>query len=307
MKKILLILTLILFSTLAYASDKINKSGFINKNVRLIKGIEINEPKNKIILIYNHGQNENYTVKQCTWVSSLRNHASLIDQEVNGKKILVYNFCTDDLKGDMSNKKDWWYLKPQPKIYEGKHILDKRVEANLKLVEKFVDAGVPRKQVFVTGHSCGGLTTLLFMSRYPNKAGGGISYMQACFGKLSHKYKVKKKGIQKAMEKFRKKAQGPHDLRQKMNDEIKNNLKVPVLAFTHPKDKYEGLLSDWLEEIPNMKRIVISENYKINGKSCVRKGYDWSEPVKKGHQMDAGLCFQYYNPTILQYIASRIK
>ena len=87
----------------------------------------------------------------------------------------------------------------------------------------------------------------------------------------------------------------------------KNNLKVPILAFTHPKDKYEGLLSDWLEEIPGMKRIVISENYKINGKSCKRKGDDWEEPVKKGHDMDAGLCFQYYNPTILDYIASRLK
>jgi len=99
MKKILLILTLILFSTLAYAGDKINKSGFIKKNVSLIEGFEIKEPKNKIILIYNHGQNENDTVKDCTWVSMLRNHASLIDQEVNGKKILVYNFCTDDLRG----------------------------------------------------------------------------------------------------------------------------------------------------------------------------------------------------------------
>ena len=309
MRKILLIFTFILFSTLAYAgpNDKISESGFINKEVRLIKNFEIKDPKNKIILIYNHGQDENDTVKNCAWVSMLRNHASLIDQEVNGKKIMVYNLCSTHLRGDMSKKKDWWYLKPQPKIYEGKHILDKRVELNLELIEKFVDAGVPRKQVFVTGHSCGGLTTLLFMSRYPDKAGGGISYMQACFGKLSSKYKVKKNGVEKAMAKFRKKYQGPHDLRQKMNDEIKNNLKVPILAFTHPKDKYEGLLSDWLEQIPGMKRIVISENYKINGKRCKRKGYDWEEPVKKGHDMDLGLCFQYYNPTILDYIASRLK
>ena len=309
MRKILLIFTFILFSTLAYAGpyDKINESGFINKEVRLIKNFEIKDPKNKIILIYNHGQDENDTSPNCTWVSMLRNHASLIDQEVNGKKIMVYNLCSNHLRGDMSKKKDWWYLKPQPKIYEGKHILDKRVELNLELIEKFVDAGVPRKQVFVTGHSCGGLTTLLFMSRYPDKVGGGISYMQACFGKLSSKYKVKKNGVEKAMAKFRKKYQGPHDLRQKMNDEIKNNLKVPILAFTHPKDKYEGLLSDWLEQIPGMKRIVISENYKINGKSCKRKGDDWEEPVKKGHNMDAGLCFQYYNPTILDYIASRLK
>ena len=309
MRKILLIITFILFSTLAYAgpNDKINESGFINKEVRLIKNFEIKDPKNKIILIYNHGQDENDIVKNCTWVSMLRNHASLIDQEVNGKKIMVYNLCSTHLRGDMSKKKDWWYLKPQPKIYEGKHMLDKRVELNLELIEKFVDAGVPRKQVFVTGHSCGGLTTLLFMSRYPDKVGGGISYMQACFGKLSSKYKVKKNGVEKAMAKFRKKYQGPHDLRQKMNEEIKNNLKVPILAFTHPKDKYEGLLSDWLEQIPGMKRIVISENYKINGKSCKRKGDDWEEPVKKGHDMDVGLCFQYYNPTILEYIASRLK
>ena len=309
MRKILLIITFILFSTLVYAgpNDKINESGFINKKVRLIKNFEIKDPKNKIILIYNHGQDENDTAKNCTWVSMLRNHASLIDQEVNGKKIMVYNLCSNHLRGDMSKKKDWWYLKPQPKIYEGKHMLDKRVELNLELIEKFVDAGVPRKQVFVTGHSCGGLTTLLFMSRYPDKVGGGISYMQACFGKLSSKYKVKKNGVEKAMAKFRKKNQGPHDVRQKMNDEIKNNLKVPILAFTHPKDKYEGLLSDWLEEIPGMKRIIISENYKINGKRCKRKGDDWEEPVKKGHNMDAGLCFQYYNPTILEYIASRLK
>ena len=309
MRKILLIFTFILFSTLAYAGpyDKINESGFINKEVRLIKNFEIKDPKNKIILIYNHGQDENDIVKNCTWVSMLRNHASLIDQEVNGKKIMVYNLCSNHLRGDMSKKKDWWYLKPVPKIYEGKHILDKRVELNVELIEKFVDAGVTRKQVFVTVHSCGGLTTLLFFSRYPDKAGGGISYMQACFGKLSSKYKVKKNGIEKAMAKFRKKYQGPHDLRQKMNEEIKNNLKVPILTFTHPKDKYEGLLSDWLEEIPGMKRIVISENYKINGKSCKRKGDDWEEPVKKGHDMDVGLCFQYYNPTILEYIASRLK
>ena len=310
MKKIITILILTIFVNFpVYAGpyDKINESGFINKEVRLIKNFEIKDPKNKIILIYNHGQDENDIVKNCTWVSMLRNHASLIDQEVNGKKIMVYNLCSTHLRGDMSKKKDWWYLKPQPKIYEGKHMLDKRVELNVELIEKFVDAGVPRKQVFVTGHSCGGLTTLLFMSRYPDKAGGGISYMQACFGKLSHKYKVKKNGVEKAMAKFRKKAQGPHDLRQKMNDEIKNNLKVPILAFTHPKDKYEGLLSDWLEKIPGMKRIVISEDYKINGKSCKRKGDDWKEPVKKGHDMDVGLCFQYYNPEILNYIASRIK
>ena len=42
-------------------------------------------------------------------------------------------------------------------------------------------------------------------------------------------------------------------------------------------------------------------------KNVFEKGDDWSEPVKKGHDMDTGLCFQYYNPVILDYIASRMK
>ena len=219
MKKILLIIIFSILITPLYAGpkDKV-RDGFISKkNVHPVKNdFNISDPKNKIILIYNHGQNENdMALQACAWVSMLRNSASLIDEEIDGKRIMVYNFCTNHLAGDMSPKKDWWTLKT-PEVYKGKHKLDKRVEANLDLINKFVKAGVPRKQIFITGHSCGGKTTLLFMSRYPDKVGGGISYMHACFGKLSHKYKVKKLGVEKAMEKFRKKWKGPHDLRQKM-------------------------------------------------------------------------------------------
>ena len=109
--------------------------------------------------------------------------------------MLIVFFCI----ANYLQKNDWWYLKPQPKVYKGKNKLDKRVEANAELVEKIVKTGVPRKQIFISGHSCGGLTTLLFASRYPDKAGGAISYMQACFGKLYYILKVKKKGVKKAM------------------------------------------------------------------------------------------------------------
>ena len=194
MKKILFasIIILLTFTTIAF-SDAIKKSGFIDPKVKIIKSEEINDPKNKIIIIYNHGQDSlDRKGNGCTWIGSLRNKASLVDNEINGKKIMVYNLCTNKLVGDEGS--DWW---GSDKIYSGKTKLDKRVEANLELVEKFVSKGVPRKQIFITGHSCGGLTTLLFFARYPDKAGGGISYMQACFGKLSHTYKVKKVGVER--------------------------------------------------------------------------------------------------------------
>ena len=309
MKKLLLIIIFLAVSNNVYANGKILKSGFITKSSSVKEGMDIKDPKNKIIIIYNHGQNSNDTVKtnECIWVNQIRNQASLVDEEIKGKKIMVYNFCSNDFAGDMSLKKSWWKSKTP---YVGKHKLDKRVEKNLELVEKFIDIGVPRKQIIISGHSCGGLLTLMLLSAYPEKVGGGISYMQACFGKLSSKYKVKKVGPEEALAKFAKKRPGPAELRERQINNIKQSNNVPVLAFTHPKDKYEGLLSNWLEEVPGVKRIVISEDFKINGKSCVVKGDNWEESLATrkngGHEMNQGLCFQYYNTQILDYIKSRI-
>ena len=309
MKKILFILLFLAVSNTVYANGKILKSGFITKSASVKEGMNIDDPKNKIIIIYNHGQNTNDRAKkgECIWVNQIRNQASLIDEEINGKKIMVYNFCSNDFAGDMSVKKSWWKSKTP---YEGKHKLDKRVEKNLELVEKFTNLGVPSKQIFISGHSCGGLLTLMFLSAHTEKVGGGISYMQACFGKLSTKYKVKKVGPEEAMSNFAKKYPGPAELRERQINNIKQSNNVPVLAFTHPKDKWEGLLSDWLEEVPGIKRIVISEDYTINGKSCVVKGDNWQENISArknpGHEMNQGLCFQYYNPDILNFIKSKI-
>ncbi len=309
MKKLLLILIFLIVSNTVYANGKILKSGFITKSASVKEGMNIDDPKNKIIIIYNHGQNRNDKAikSECVWINQIINQASLVDEEINGKKIMVYNFCSNDFAGDMSLKKGWNFKT----LYKGKHKLDKRIEKNLKLVEKFVKIGVPRKQIIVSGHSCGGLLTLMLLAAHPDKVGGGISYMQACFGKLSSKYKVKKVGPEEAIAKYAKKRPGGAELRQRQIDDIKKSNSVPVLAFTHPKDKYEGLLSDWLEEVPGVKRIVISEDFKINGKTCVVKGDNWQEKVSErsngGHEMNMGLCFQYYNPEILEYIASRLK
>ena len=309
MKKIFLVLILsLLLCGNVYANGKILKSGFITKSASVKEGLDIKDPKNKIIIIYNHGQNRNDKAikKECIWVNQIRNQASLVDKEINGKKIMVYNFCSNDFAGDMSLQKRWNFKT----LYEGKHKLDKRIEKNLELVEKFVKIGVPRKQIIISGHSCGGLLTLMLLASHPEKVGGGISYMQACFGKLSSKYKVKKVGPEEAIAKYAKKKPGGAELRQRQIDNIKKLNNVPVLAFTHPKDKYEGLLSDWLEDVPGVKRIVISEDFKINGKNCVVKGDNWQEKVSErsngGHEMNMGLCFQYYNPVILNYIASRL-
>ena len=120
MKKILLIVLFLIISNNVYANGKILKSGFISKSASVKEGINIKDPENKIIIIYNHGQNTNDKAlkNECIWVNQIRNQASLVDEEISGKKIMVYNFCSNEIAGDMSQKKSWWFSKTP---YEGKH------------------------------------------------------------------------------------------------------------------------------------------------------------------------------------------
>ena len=309
MRKIILILISCLIITPVYA-DKLLKDGFLNNKMNYAKDQNINDPKNKIILIYNHGQDDHDSPSNnCVWKNGIRNFSSLVGQKINEKEIMVYLLCTGPLAGD--DYKRLWNKKKFKPPYKGITKLEKRVKANLDLIDMFLEIGIPKKQIILAGHSCGGWMTLMLLAKYPDKIGGGISLMQACYGKISKRFKVEKVGVEKALENFRKKdGNGPADLREKQINEIKQSNNLPVLVFTHPKDPYDGLISDWVEEISGVKRIIISQDKKINGKTCYRigknSGQTWEEPVKSYHDMDMTDCFQHFNPTILKYIESRI-
>ena len=89
MKKVLLvpiIYLLTIFPVLA-GSDSVKKSGFLTNPIStsVNETFEVNDPKNKIILIFNHGQTSNDSKKsECTWVGNVRNIASLAGEEVKG-------------------------------------------------------------------------------------------------------------------------------------------------------------------------------------------------------------------------------
>ena len=141
------------------------------------------------------------------------------------------------------------------KPYKGKTKLEKRVDANLKLIEQFVKLGVPRKQIIMTGHSCGGMVALLLASQHLDKFGGGIAMNHACYGQLS----AKKKNYDKVYQNYPSVAWQ----RDKEIFTISQSKNMPILVFTHPLDKWDGLYSDWVEKIPGVQRIIISQDKKI--------------------------------------------
>ena len=89
-----IILTLISCGNV-FSNGKILKSGFITKSASVNENMNIKDPKNKIIIIYNHGQNKNDKAikNECIWVNQIRNQASLVDQEVNNKKLWFIIFA----------------------------------------------------------------------------------------------------------------------------------------------------------------------------------------------------------------------
>ena len=302
MKKLAIFLIIIFFNTSALA-DKMTKSGFLNNKVSYSKDQKINDPHNKILLIYNHGQStHDGPSSDCAWKGGMNNISSLVGKKIKDKEIVVYLFCTGKLKGD--DHKRLWNKKKFTEPYKGKPKLEKRLDANLKLIEDFIAQGFKKDQIFLTGRSCGGWMTMMLLSRYQNIVAGGISFVPECYGRLTKAYKVKKVGVEEALKKFKEKeGSGPANMRQMQIDEIKKSPNLPVLVFTHPKDPFGGLVSDWVEEISGVERIVISQNNKVNEKSC----NVWGKPIKNYHDMDRATCFKEYNPKILDFIASKVN
>ena len=301
MKKLFLLISILLFCTNVLA-DKMTKSGFLTNKVSYSKEQKIENPQNKILLIYNHGQTTHDGPSgDCAWKGGMNNISSLVGKKVKGKEIAVYLFCTGKLKGD--DYKRLWNKKKFKEPYKGKPKLEKRLEANLKLIEDFAAQGFNKKQIFLTGRSCGGWMTMMLLSRYQDIVAGGISFVPECYGRLNKMYKVKKVGVEKALKKFKEKdGPGPANMRQMQIEEIKKSSNLPILVFTHPKDPFGGLLFDWVEEISGVERIVISQNNKVNGKSCSV----WGKPIKNYHDMDRATCFKEFNPKILNFISSKI-
>ena len=93
MRNILVIIMLsLILSGCAYANpESIKKDGFViptNKwkdKIKIDENFVVTNPKEKIIIIYNHGSDGNdVKLKDCFWRSELRNWAQLAGDKING-------------------------------------------------------------------------------------------------------------------------------------------------------------------------------------------------------------------------------
>ena len=72
-------------------------------------------------------------------------------------------------------------------------------------------------------------------------------------------------------------------------------------------NKLSGVNSDKILQIAlNEAKEICEEDVKFCENIGINNGDRWEENIKDAHLMALGDCFQYYNPTILDFISSRI-
>ena len=226
MKKLILTIS-ILFTLISLAEARECKSGDIKgdafiysdgKKVTVIKGTDIPNPENKIIMIFNKGgwkvekkwgECKDFLPKQLGQISGTK---------IKGKElVLMLNGNLHKAGGDDGYKCGWkfkgaWH-KPWYDCVIAEWAIPKRVKVNKDLIDKLVSKGTPRDQIFMSGLSCGGIDTLRHKGLHPKDFNATISFMPNCWDRRPNT-----------------------PLRKMVIDEIKSFERIDALVFHSPVD-----------------------------------------------------------------------
>ena len=193
MKKLFIILIILfLYPQLSQAEIKcLKKTGLISDKYKYLKkDHKFKDPQNTIIFLFNHGGKGDRAAKKddCPFTKKyIKNVMDLSNEDFGQKKSLVYLVNTKSLWGDAyKDKKSKTEWLPFPGgNYPGKTKTEKKIDLNNKIVDDLIQRGINSKNIIISGHSCGGWLTLLYVAQYPEKVSGGIAYHPACYGELT--------------------------------------------------------------------------------------------------------------------------
>ena len=317
MRKINLIIFTILLLATNFANAECQKwettpSGAFTysdgKKAKIIKGLNIEDPANKIILIYNHG---GWSAKKGGGVCLEKEHYSttlgqLSGRKIKGKEIVLWMNSqlwkagkSPEVKCAMKHKFNGkslgltppWYdcmLGPptyQKKIKDQTHVSNfpqfNRANVMKEIVKIFESKGTPRNQIFLIGQSCGGMEALRYEAVFPSLFNATIALMPNCWDQSEHS-----------------------KLRKVQLDEIRNAEKLNTLIFHSKADGESDYHSDsrylkWIADKPGAEWIELpahnsddGKKFVINGVTCkikqkMRGGWEEKHDQNLGHKKKA--------------------
>ncbi len=137
---------------------------------------QMNNPSDKIVIIFTPGASGNFRQTPCTPQELNSNFGipyilnDITKNKINNKEVIVDGFCSNAIGTKFSQYSA--EIKPKARV---KDIIEK--------INIYVKSGVPKKQIFISGHSVGGWTALLVGQKLQNEIGGIIAFAPAFAGK----------------------------------------------------------------------------------------------------------------------------
>jgi len=199
----------LLLSTQSFADKKFEKdlkkiskdSGFVDNLGKIYPIDDIKDKKNTLIVVYNHGSQNDQTLDKCNkkWNKVPPIILNLHDKKINDLKIKILKFCSgvrgwsknhqDKMDARYKNKKQKEFLNiiktDGDKIkFETQKQFVKQKLINQK-IEDLINLGF--NNIILVGHSAGGWASITLKSQFPKKIGAVIAINPAFSGKFSNR------------------------------------------------------------------------------------------------------------------------
>ena len=296
MKKLLIILLFIIFSSNVYADSKFDKdlkkvsklNGFTDSSGKIYPADQISNKENTILIIYNHGSTVDWKLDKCSsaWNKIPPAILQLHDQKIKNLQIKLYQLCSG-VKGWTENErvKMWEAHKKSGKLsyeladFNGTPLIKKQKQLfKQKIINNKIDDFTKQgfNNIVLAGHSAGAWASITLKSQFPEKIDGVIAFHPAVSGTFKN----------------RKDWPWWEDVRTQLIGLIKlENLKN-ALVFAHNKDHYETPKS--LSFLSNLKSIKFVD---ISGLDC--KG---EAKLGRGHAITLTKCFAEKDNNIVPYL-----
>ena len=328
---------------------------------KFIEGYDIENPQDKIIMVFNRGswhvkKGSRFCIQKNNSMQSVL--AQLSGTIIDGKELVVwinmelwkaglYTHENNCVKGEHMYKGKKLYFTPpywkcmwgpptyikkvktskddilQVPEYVSNFPLKNRAAINSAIADIFVEKGTPRNQLFISGHSCGGIGSLRMEAVFPEVYNAAISLNPNCWDNIDNDL-----------------------MREFQLDEIRGAEKLDALTFHGEMDgasSYLGISSymrwigdkpgaEWVElpvhNSPNGKEFIINGveckiKYRMNSGWKIKHNWDYGhkkkawtiiDPKEKaemkkkaaGHNIASDMCFTPYLEDIKKFIAKKL-
>ena len=207
MKKILIILSVFIFTTNAYSNSKFDKdlkkiskdSAFVDNKGKVYSKEQISDKKNTILIIYNHGSDYDQVTDKCT---SPSNNVPRVIRYLHNKKIRnfnikIYRLCTGAKGWSKKEQTKMWKaheksgkLAIELKDKDGTPLINKQKQNQRrrvikKKVDSFIEEGF--ENIILAGHSSGGWQSIKIKAEFPELAKGVIGLHPGAGGTVKNR------------------------------------------------------------------------------------------------------------------------